>query len=123
MSSVRDERKNGQVSGALDGFRQLPLMRRADSADPPGQNFPPLRNKMTEELSVFEIDVSDFFRAEFADSFAPNTESSWTWHNKWPFYRKGPGILNPVPGKPFTDLIPLGEPVRILPRRKTRSPA
>ena len=111
------------MSGAFDSLRKQALMRRADPTDPPGQYLSPLGNKMTKELSVFEIDISDFFCAKFADSFAPNTESSWTWHNKWPFYRKGPGILNPVPGKPFTDLIPLGEPVRILPRRKTRSPA
>ncbi len=109
------------MPGTFDGFRKQALMRRAHSTDPPGQYLSPLRDEMTEELSIFEIDISDFFRAEFADSFAPDTESSWTWHNKWPFYRKGPGNLNPVPGEPLTDLIPLGGLVPVRLQRKTRS--
>ncbi len=69
------------MSGAFDGLRKQALMRRADSTDPPGQYLSTLGNKMTEELSVFEIDISDFFRAKFANSLAPDTESFWTWHS------------------------------------------
>jgi hypothetical protein len=69
------------MSGAFYGFRKQALMRRADSTDPPGQYLSTLGNKMTEEFSVFEIDISDFFRAKFADSLAPDTESFWTWHS------------------------------------------
>jgi hypothetical protein len=69
------------MSGAFDGFRKQALMRRADSTDSPWQYFSTLGNKMTEELSVFEIDISDFFRAKFANSLASDTESFWTWHS------------------------------------------
>jgi len=79
--SIRNEWKDGHVSGAFDGLRKQALMRRADSTDPPGQNLSTFGDKMPEELSVFEIDVCDFFRAKLADSFAPNTEPFWTWHN------------------------------------------
>jgi len=85
------------MPGAFDGLRKQALMRRADSTDPPGQNLSPFRDKVTEELSVFKIDISNFFRAKLADPFAPNTEPFWTWHNKWPFYRNGPGVMDPVP--------------------------
>ena len=77
----------------FDGFRQQALMRRADSTDPPGQDLPPFGNEMTEELPVFEIDVCDFLGAEFTDSLAPDTESSWTWHSSSPFYRFGPDSI------------------------------
>jgi hypothetical protein len=68
------------VSGPFDGLRKQPLMRRADSTDPPGQYFPPLGDKMTEKLPVLVIDIGYFFSAEFTNSFAPNTEPLWTWH-------------------------------------------
>jgi hypothetical protein len=68
------------MSGAFDSLRQQALVRRAYSADSPGKYLSPFGNKMTQELPVFEIDIGDFFSAELADSFAPNTESSWTWH-------------------------------------------
>lgn len=85
------------MSGPFDGLRKQALMRRADSADPPGQDLSPFGDEMAEELSVFKIDVCNFFRAKFADSFAPDTEPFWTWHNQWPFYRNGPDINDPVP--------------------------
>ena len=69
------------MSGAFDGLRKQALMRRADSTDSPGQYLSTLGNKMTEELSVFEIDISDLFRAKLTNSLAPDTESSWTWHS------------------------------------------
>ena len=69
------------MPGTFNGFRKQTLMRRADSAYSPGQYFPPFGDEMAEELSVFKIDICDFFRAEFAYSFAPNAEPSWTWHN------------------------------------------
>ena len=83
------------MSGPFDGLRKQALMRRADSADPPGQYLSPFGDEMAEELSVFKIDISNFFRAKLADSFAPDTEPFWTWHNEWPFYRNGPGIAAP----------------------------
>ena len=85
------------MSGAFDGLRKQALMRRADSADSPGKDLSPFGNEMTEELPVLEIDIGDFFSAEFADSLAPDTEPFWTWHNEWPFYRNGPGVIDPVP--------------------------
>jgi len=68
------------MSGAFDSLRQQALVRGAYSADSPGKYLSPFGNEMTQELPVFEIDIGDFFSAELADSFAPNTESSWTWH-------------------------------------------
>ena len=85
------------MSGAFDSLRKQALMRRADSADSPGKYLSPFGNEMTQELSVFEIDIGDFFSAELADSFAPNTEPSWTWHSVCPFYRIGPGMTASVP--------------------------
>jgi hypothetical protein len=85
------------VSGAFDGLRKQALMRRADSTDPSWQNLPAFRDEMAEKLSVFEIDVRNFFRAKFADSFTPDTETFWSWHNEWPFYRNGPGVIESVP--------------------------
>ena len=80
------------MSGTFDGLRKQALMRRADSTDPPGQYFPAFRDKMAQELSVFKIDVCYLFRAEFADSLAPDAKAFWTWHIKWPFYRNGPAL-------------------------------
>lgn len=87
------------MSGSFDSLREHALMRRADSADSPGKYLSPFGNEMTQELPIFEIDIGDFFSAEFAYSFAPNTEPSWTGHNEWPFYRIGPGMTAPVPGE------------------------
>jgi hypothetical protein len=80
------------MSGALNGFCEQTLMRRADPTDSPGQYLSSFGNKMAEELSVFEINISDFFRAKFAYSFAPDTESFWTWHSSQPFYCEGSGV-------------------------------
>ena len=79
--SISDEWEDGQMPGTFDGFRKQALMRRADSADSPGQYLSPLRDEMSQKLSILKIDIGDFFRAEFAYSFAPNTEPSWTWHS------------------------------------------
>ena len=85
------------MSGTFDGLSKQALMRRAYSADSPRQYLSPFRDKMAEEFSVFKIDISDFFRAKLTDSFAPDTEPFWTWHNEWPFYRSGSDILSPIP--------------------------
>jgi hypothetical protein len=82
---VRNEWKDSDVSGSFDSFREQSLVWRADSADPSGQNFPPFRNKMTEKFPVFKIDIGYFFRAEFTNSFAPDTEPLWTWHSNLAF--------------------------------------
>ena len=85
------------MPGAFDGLRKQALMRRADSTDSPGQYLSPFGNEVTEELSILKVYIGDLFRAKFADSFASNTESFWTWHNEWPFYRNRPGPFDPVP--------------------------
>jgi hypothetical protein len=84
--SISDKWKDGQMSGTFDGFRKQALMRRADSTDSPGQYLSPFGDEMTEELSIFKVDIGNFFSAEFADSFAPNAEPSRTWHSSSPFY-------------------------------------
>jgi hypothetical protein len=78
---ISNKWKNGHVPGALNGFRKQALMCRADSTDSPGQNFSPFGYKMAQELSVFKIDISNFFCAKFAYSLAPNAEPSLTCHN------------------------------------------
>ncbi len=83
--SISDEWKDGQMPGAFDGFRKQALVRRADSTDPPGQYLSPFGDEVTKELSIFEIDIGDLFRAKFADPLAPNAEPSWTWHSSSPF--------------------------------------
>jgi hypothetical protein len=87
--SISDKWKDGQMSGTFDGFRKQALMCRADSTDSPGQYLSPFRDKVTEELPIFEIDIGNFLRAKLAHSLAPNTEPSWTWHSSSPFYRLG----------------------------------
>jgi hypothetical protein len=82
---ISNEWKDRHVSGTFNGFRKQALMCRADSTDSPGQDFSPLGDKMTEEFSILKIYIGDFFRAEFTNSLAPNTESSWTWHSSLPF--------------------------------------
>jgi len=69
------------MSGSLDGFRQQPLVRGADSAYSSGQYFPAFGDKMTEKFSIFEIYIGYLFRAELTHSLAPNTEPFGTWHN------------------------------------------
>ncbi len=69
------------MPGPFNGFCKQALMRRADSTDSPGQDLSPFGDEMAEEFSVFKIDVGNLLRAEFAYSFAPNAEPSWTWHN------------------------------------------
>ncbi len=69
------------MPGTLNGFRKQTLMRRADSTDSPGQYLSPFGDEMAEELSILKIDIGNLLRAEFAYSFAPNAEPSWTWHN------------------------------------------
>ena len=69
------------MPGAFNGFRKQALMRRADPTDPSGQYLSPFGNEMTQEFPILKIDVGDFFRAKLANPFAPNTESSWTWHS------------------------------------------
>ena len=56
------------MSGTLNGFRKQALMRRADSADSPGQYLSPFGDKMTKKLCIFKIDIGNFFRAKLADS-------------------------------------------------------
>jgi hypothetical protein len=73
------------VPGTFDGFRQQSLMHRTDSADSPGQYLSPFGNEMAKELSVLEINISNFLGAKFANSFAPNTKPLWTWHNSSAF--------------------------------------
>lgn len=82
------------MSGALDGFRQQTLMRRADSADSPGQYLSPFRDKMTKKFSILKINIRNFFRAKLAYALAPNTKTSLTCHSFQPFYRN---ILDPIP--------------------------
>ena len=81
------------MPGAFNGFRKQALMRRADSADSPGKDLSPFGNEMTEELSIFKVDIGNLLRAKLAYSLAPNTEPSWTWHSSSPFYRFGPDSI------------------------------
>lgn len=77
------------MPGSFDSFRQLALVRRADSADPPGQNLSPFRDKMTEEFRILVIYIGYFFGAKFTHSLAPYTEPLWTCHNYEPFCLEG----------------------------------
>jgi hypothetical protein len=84
--SISDKWEDGQMSGTFDGFRKQALVRRADSTDSPGQNLSSFGDEVTQELSIFEIDIGDFLSAKLAYSFTPNTKPSWTWHSSSPFY-------------------------------------
>jgi hypothetical protein len=89
--SISDKWKDGQMSGTFDGFRKQALMRRADSTNPPGQYLSSFGDEVTKELSIFKIDIGNFFSAKLAYSLAPNTEPSWTWHSSSPFYHLDSG--------------------------------
>src|SRR5712691_6350915 len=67
ISNVRNQR---DLTRALDGRLQLPLMHRAGAGDAPRQNLAALGHEGTEQLDVFVVDVVDLVRAELAD-FAP----------------------------------------------------
>ena len=60
------------MPGALDRFRQLPLVRGTDSADATGKDLSAFRNEMPKELSVLKVDIGNFLRAELANPFAAN---------------------------------------------------
>jgi hypothetical protein len=88
------------MPGTFDGFRKQTLMCRADATDAPGQNLSAFGYKMTQEFSVLEINICNFFRAKLAYSFAPNTKPSLTWHSSQPFYRstvEGSGVFRSDP--------------------------
>ena len=76
----------------LDSFRELALMRRADSTDSPREDLAAFRNKMPQELPILEIYICNLFRAEFAHPLTPNTEPSLTCHDFQPFYRNEPAL-------------------------------
>jgi hypothetical protein len=75
------------MPGTFDSFRKQTLMRRADAADTPGQYLSAFGDKMAQELCILKIDICNLLRAKLADSLAPNTKPSLTWHNSQPFYR------------------------------------
>ena len=79
-ASVRDERNYRHVPRALDSFSELTLMRRADSADSPGENLSALGDKMPQKFPILKVYVRNFFRAELAYSLAPNAKPSLTCH-------------------------------------------
>jgi len=79
-SLVRDERKYCHVPRALDSFRKLPLMRRADSAYSPGENLSALGDEMPQKFPILKVNIRDFFRAEFTYSLAPNAKPSLPCH-------------------------------------------
>jgi hypothetical protein len=80
ISLVRDEWKNRHMPGAFDSFRELTLMRRADSADSSWKNLSALRDEMPQKFPILKIYIRDFFRAEFTDSLAPNAKPSLSCH-------------------------------------------
>ncbi len=63
------------MSGSLYRIRQLPLVSRADPADPAREDLASLGIEVREQLPVLVIDVRDFLRTELADSLAPNRKS------------------------------------------------
>jgi len=80
------------VPGAFDRLGKKSLMRRADSAYPAGEYLPALGNKVSQELSVLEVDISDLLSAELAYSLTPNTESFWSWHGSLTFLTCDPDL-------------------------------
>src|SRR5207237_98483 len=68
--SVRHIRNERDLTRALDGRLQLPLMHGAGTGDAPRQNLAALGHEGTEQLDVLIVDVVDLVRAELAD-FAP----------------------------------------------------
>ena len=77
---IRDERQYCHMTRALDGFRKLTLMRRADSADSTRKNLSTLRNEVPEKFPILKVDVRNFFSAEFTYSLASNAKPSLPCH-------------------------------------------
>src|SRR5215510_13871383 len=80
LVSLGHERKDCEVTRALDGLGELPLVDRADTRDASRQNLAPLGNEVPQQSSVLVIDIRDLLGAELADSLAPQRESLRTWH-------------------------------------------
>jgi hypothetical protein len=68
------------MPGSLNGFRELSLVYRADSAYAAGEYLSPLRNEMRKQLAVFKIDVGNFFGAKLAYPLAPDGKAFGTSH-------------------------------------------
>ena len=70
-TSVRRERKQGDVPRPLDGQGQLALVLGAGAEHPARQDLAPLGDEPREQLHVLVVDVVDLVRAELADLAAP----------------------------------------------------
>ena len=74
--SVRHIRDERELTRALDGRLQLPLVHGARAGDAPRQNLPALRHEGTKQLDIFVVDVVDLVCAEFADLAPPEQRAS-----------------------------------------------
>jgi len=68
------------VPRALYSFRELTLMRRANSAYSPGEDLSALGDEMPQKFPIFKVDIRNFFRAEFTYPLAPNAKPSLPCH-------------------------------------------
>src|SRR5262247_2672665 len=61
------ERQQRDIPSLLDRARKPPLMRGADSRQPPGNDLPALGDELREQTNVLVVDALDLLDAEFAN--------------------------------------------------------
>ncbi len=59
--------QDGYVSGPFDGDGDLPLVLGAVSGDPPGNDFPPFRHKISKDPRISIINIELLIGAKTAD--------------------------------------------------------
>jgi hypothetical protein len=75
---VSGNRQKSDISGSLDGFSDVPLMRCTVSGDSARNNLAALRNKKAECTGLFVIDGQVFFCTETAH-FTALKRASLAW--------------------------------------------
>src|SRR3970040_2064169 len=99
LTDIGHEREQGDVAGALDGHRELPLVGGAGARDPPRQDPPALLHEAPETSDILVVDLLHLVHAELADLLPTITLPSLD-HRHWflPMLRPmGETSLPPTP--------------------------
>jgi hypothetical protein len=67
----RREWQQGDVAGLLNGARESPLVRGADTGQTAGNNLAPLGDELLQQPHIAVVDGVDLLHAELTDLLAP----------------------------------------------------
>src|SRR3990170_278475 len=89
LTDIGHEREQGDVAGALDGHRELPLVGGAGARDPPRQDPPTLRHEAPETSDILVVNLLHLVHAELAD-LLPTIALPSLDHRHWSLPMFGP---------------------------------